>query len=60
VLSPGLIYVGFPLAEYTMESVPIFTECVTLHPAESVTVTVYIPGDKPETLAVVSPPGVHK
>jgi len=34
--------------------------CVAVHPLASVTVTVYVPADKPEAVAAVPPDGDHE
>ena len=60
VLSPTIIVAGLPVAEYIKLSLVMVTEPVTLHPEESVTVTLYVPADKPDMLFVVCPPGAHK
>ena len=35
-------------------------DCVPEHPLASVTVTVYVPADKPEAVAAVPPEGDHE
>jgi len=51
---------GLEVAEYIKLSLAMVTEPVTLHPEESVTVTLYVPADKLDMLFVVCPPGDHK
>ena len=60
VLLPIIIVAGLAVAEYIKLSLAMVTEPVTLHPEESVTVTLYVPADKLDMLFVVCPPGDHK